>query len=259
MFIENIMSQKVELFGIKFDNLTIEEVKQFVEDFIKSGEKGYVVTPNAYHVILLRKDEEFRNAYENAKIILADGVAIIWSSKLLGTALKAKLSGSDLFIEICKISAYLNKNIFILGGINNSEKIAEQKLKSLFPNIDIVSYSPPFGFENNEKENEKIIDMINNYNIGVLFMCIGPPKSEKWIYKNIGKLKVSLVCCFGSALDYFAGIKKRAPRWMQNIGLEWFWRLIQEPKRLWKRYLIGNTIFIFLVIEELIKKIFKEK
>jgi len=251
------MNQKIELFGIEFDNLTIEEVKDFITNFIKNGQKGYIVTPNAYHMVLLKKDEEFKKAYKNAKVVLADGNAIIWTSKLLGLPLKAKCSGSDLFIEICKIAAHFNKNIFLLGGMNNSEKIAEQKLRNLFPNINIVSYSPPFGFENDEKEGKKIIGMINNYNIGILFICVGPPKSEKWIYKNIDKLKVSLVCCFGAALDFFAGTKKRAPVWMQKIGLEWFWRLIQEPKRLWKRYLIGNTIFIFLVIEELLKKIFK--
>jgi len=253
------MNQKVELFGIKFDNLTIEEVKNFVVDFIKSGQKGYVVTPNAFHIVMLRKDEEFRKAYEKAKLVLADGVSIIFSSKILGKPLKERCAGADLFIEICKIAAHLNKNIFLLGGTAGSEKIAEQKLKILFPNINVVSYSPPFGFENDEEENNKIVEMINNSNACVLFICVGAPKGEKWLCKNIDRLKISLAFPFGAALDFFAGTKKRAPKWMQKIGLEWFWRLIQEPKRLWKRYLIGNTIFIFLVIEELIKKILKRK
>jgi N-acetylglucosaminyldiphosphoundecaprenol N-acetyl-beta-D-mannosaminyltransferase len=252
------MNPIVELLGIRIDNLTTDEIKQCVVSFLKNKQKGYIVTPNAFHIVLLREDEEFRKAYEDALMVLPDGISLIIVSKLFNSPLKMRCAGSDLFLEICKIASQLNKSIFLLGGVNDSEKIAQQKLKDLFPNIEIYSYSPPFGFEKDEKETRKIIDIINRTNSEILFIFLGAPKSEKWIYKNISALNISLAFCFGAALDFFSGVKKRAPKWIQSMGFEWFWRLIHEPKRLWKRYLIGNAVFILLVLKELIKKVNKK-
>jgi N-acetylglucosaminyldiphosphoundecaprenol N-acetyl-beta-D-mannosaminyltransferase len=246
------MAQKFKFAGIEINNLARGEAIGKIERLINEDNPVYVVTPNAAHIVLLQKDKEFKEAYKKASLVLADGMSIFFVSKVLGVPLKDKCSGSDLFEEVCKICAKNNKSLFLLGGVKGSEKIAEQKLKQLYPSLGVFSYSPPRGFENDKEETKKIIDMVNNSQINVLIVCVGTPKSEKWLLKNIDKMQISLACSFGSSLDYFAGVKKRAPLLWQRFGLEWFWRFVQEPRRLWRRYLIGNAMFIWLVFKEIL-------
>lgn len=247
------MNQKVKLLGIEFDNLTIDGVKKIVVKFVNSDKKGYVITPNVAHVLTFQKDVDFQKACKNASLVLCDSTPLLWISKLLGKPLIERCSGADLLPKICRLASDLGKSIFILGGDNGSENIAEGKLRKMYPNIRVSSYNPPFGFEKDVDETKKIIDLINKFKTDILFICVGAPKSEKWIYNNIKNLNISLGFCFGAALNFFAGTVKRAPKWMQKIGLEWLFRLIQEPKRLWKRYLIGNTIFCWLVLKEFMR------
>jgi exopolysaccharide biosynthesis WecB/TagA/CpsF family protein len=239
--------------NLGIDNLSFEEALSEIKNIIEK-KKGYIVTPNAAHIVLIEKDREFKEIYDNASLVLADGVPIIWCSKLLGQPLKEKCSGSDLFEEICRIAFALNKNIFLLGGANGSERIACEKLRMIFPGIKVKSYNPEFGFENNQGQTNAIINIINEFKTDVLFVFVGTPKSEKWIYRNINKINISIACPFGAALSYFAGTVKRSPFWMQECGLEWFWRLMNEPDRLWKRYLIGNIYFLGIVLKECVKR-----
>jgi N-acetylglucosaminyldiphosphoundecaprenol N-acetyl-beta-D-mannosaminyltransferase len=247
---------KINFAGIKIDNFSMVEVKEKITEIIEKEKKTYIVTPNAAHIVLLQKDKEFYEIYKNAELVLADGISIVWASKILGTTLKERVTGADLFREICEIANRMGKSIFILGGVNESEKIAENKLKKMYPDMKVYSYSPPFGFENDSMESNKILNMINIPEADILFVCVGAPKSEKWFYKHLNVLNIKLICSFGAALDFFAGTKKRAPEWVQNIGLEWFWRLVQDPERLWKRYLVGNIIFISIVLKEIFNKVF---
>jgi len=250
---------KKRLFGIEIDNLTREEAIEKIKNLLCRKVKGFIVTPNAAHIVELRKDREFFDAYRNAIMILPDGISLIVASRLLGNPLKERCSGADLFPEICRLAWELGKSVFILGGERGSEKIVEEKLKQTFPGIILKTLSPPFGFEKEEKITDEIISEINNFPTDILLVCVGTPKSEKWIFKNFSKLEIILAFSLGSSPDFFAGIKKRAPKCIQKIGFEWLWRLIHEPGRLWKRYLLGNTIFIWIVVKELIKKTFKKK
>ncbi len=243
----------ISFLGVEIDNLTKMEAIKKIRDFLHRKEKGYIVTPNASHMVELQNDKKFLESYKNALLIVPDGFSIVLASKLLGKPLKEKCSGADLFPEICKLASELGMRIFILGGRDGSEKIVEEKIREAFPGIVVSSFSPPFGFEKNEEIEKEIINLINDFKTDILFVCVGTPKSEKWIYKNFNHLNINLAFSLGSAPEFFTGVKRRAPKWMQKVGLEWLWRLIQEPGRLWKRYLIGNTIFIWLIIKELIK------
>lgn len=244
--------------GIKIANVNLHEAIEEIKNSLQKKQKSYVVTPNAAHFYFLRKDKEFREAYAHASLVLADGMSVIFASRIIGTPLKERCSGADLFRIVCGLAASLNKNIFILGGIKGSDKIAKKKLQKEYKNIQINTYSPSFGFEKSEKETKKIIVLINKMPSDILFICVGSPKSEKWLHRNISHLKITMAFVFGDSLNIYAGTKMRAPIWMQKAGLEWFFRLLQEPGRLWKRYLFSNTFFIYLCINELFKKIYKK-
>ena len=240
--------------GIKINNLNMQEAINKIEALIKEGRPSYIVTPNAAHIVLLQKDAEFRKVYENAALVLADGMPLIWVSKFLGVPLKEKISGSDLVPKLCEVSAKKGFKVFLLGGRPNAALKSAKNLKKKYSGLQIAGiYSPPFGFEKDKTENDTIIKMIVRSKPDILFIGLGAPKQEKWIYAHYKELNIPVSIGVGGTFDFVAGIVKRAPKWMQEVGLEWFFRFLQEPKRLWKRYLIGNTIFTWLVLKTLFK------
>jgi len=252
--------KRIRLLGIDIDNIDMEETINRIEDLIKKKKPSLVVTPNVHHINILQKDNEFRKIYKHASIVIPDGIPLLWLSRILGAPLKERVAGSDLLPLFSKIAAEKKYKLFFLGAAPGIAKKAAESLIQKNPGLTITgTYSPYFGFENNEKENKKIVCMIKKCNPDVLFVCLGPPKQEKWSWKYMNKINVPVVICAGAAFDFIALKMKRAPKWMQNCGLEWLHRLFQEPRRLWKRYLIGNTSFILLGIKEIIRiKIMKK-
>ncbi|MFC1848589.1 WecB/TagA/CpsF family glycosyltransferase [candidate division CSSED10-310 bacterium] len=248
------MSQKFTFAGISIDNLPFDSALARFSSLLDNNYQCYVVTPNAAHIKMLHNDEAFKKAYDKAELILPDGMSLIFASRLLGNPIVARLTGADLFGEICRIAAEKQKGIFILGGVNQSEVIAQKKLLTMYPNLLVEAYSPPFGFELDTNETAKIVSLINKSGAKILFICVGSPKSEKWIFEHINNLCINLGLVFGDSLNFFAGTKPRAPAWMRKSGLEWFYRLIREPRRLWKRYLFSNLNFLKLLIAEYIKR-----
>ncbi len=255
----SITFKSIPFSGIEIDNLSLSEARGIIARMIRTGRPGYVVTPNAHHLYMLKKDPGLKTAYRSASLILPDGMSVILALRLLGYKSKERCAGADLFQSVIDAAARIRKNIFILGGINHSEKKAALRLQAQYPGIHIFTYSPPFGFENDEDETCRIIQMINQFQTDVLFLCVGCPKSEKWIYQNRSRIKPCLALAFGDSLNFFTGDKKRAPVIIQKSGFEWLFRFIQEPGRLWRRYLIGNLYFIKLVFSELFNKAFFRK
>jgi len=248
--------KQITLFDIRIDNVTLEEACNRILTFVENGEMHkYVVTPNVDHIIKIQKDKEFHQIYKNASLVLADGMPLVWAAKLLKKPLKEKVSGSDLFPALCEKAAHRNMRMFFLGGQEGVAQKAAEVLKNKFPEINIVGiYSPSFGFEKDEVENRKIINMINDTKPDILFVGLGAPKQEKWIYHHLNEINVPVSLGIGASFDFVAGTKKRAPVWMQKAGLEWFWRFCLEPRRLFKRYFIEDTKFIYLVFRELLLK-----
>lgn len=239
---------KINFLNVRLDNLTMEEAIEKIDYLINNKRKSYVVTPNVDHLIRLESDVEFRNAYDNADLVLTDGKPLIWIANLLKTPIKEKVSGSDLFPEICKLASVKDYSIFILGA---AEGVAEKAIKSLTNRYKGVKfcgfYSPPFGFENSQDEVYKILKLINNKKPDILAVALGTPKQEKFIYKNIEQLDIGVALNIGATIDFEAGVVRRAPKWMQNCGLEWFYRLCKEPKRMFKRYIIDDMKILKLV------------
>ncbi|MCA9408049.1 MAG: WecB/TagA/CpsF family glycosyltransferase, partial [Candidatus Omnitrophica bacterium] len=243
--------QKVNICGTDIDNVSMEEVLQAIERYIRAGSCEYVVTPNVDHLIKLREDEEFRRIYADSAIRIPDGMPLIWASRYLKTPLRQKVSGSDLVLEICKLSDYKGYRLFFLGGEPPAAQLAKEKLETQFKSIQICGvYSPPFGFEYDKAENQKIVQMIKEVKPDILLVGLGAPKQEKWINRYYKELEVPVSIGVGITFGFISGMVKRAPIWMQKKGLEWLWRLLNEPKRLWKRYLLEDMRIFWLVFQQ---------
>lgn len=243
---------RVELFGISIDNVNFQEALEEAWSWLKAPGQHYLTTPNVDHVLRLQKDEEFRKIYSGASLVTADGMPIVWTSKLLGQPLKERVAGSDLFPELCRLSAQNDVGVYFLGSMPGVAELAAENLKKRYPGFRLAGfYSPPFGFEKDAAENEKILQKINESKAPILFVALGAPKQEKWTYRYLNRLEyVKAAFCIGASIDFAAGVVKRAPAWVGKIGLEWLWRLASDPKRLWKRYLIEDTAFIGLFLKE---------
>ena len=242
---------KVRLFGITMDNVTMPEAMGRIREMLAGSEKHFVVTPNVDHLVRLHKDAEFREVYSRASLVLPDGMPVIWASRLLGRPLKERVAGSDMMLPACKLAAETKARVYFLGSMPGVAEKAVEKLKGMFPDLQVAGYySPPFGFEKDGEENKRIVSAINASRTDVLFVALGAPKQEKWIAAHRSELNIKVGLCIGAGIDFIAGTVKRAPAWMHRMGLEWFWRLMSDPGRLWKRYLIEDMLFIKIFLKE---------
>ena len=229
--------ERIKFLNSHIDNITMSEAVDAIDQLIEKRECAYVVTPNLDHIVIIETDKEFAEIYNNADLVVADGKPLIWISKLLGTPIKEKISGSDLFPKMCQMCAQRNYSIFILGAAEGVADRAANNLKQRYEGLQIVgTYSPPLGFEKNEDELTKIRDIITYIKPDVLAVSLGSPKGEKFVYKHLKEYGVPLGISIGATIDFEAGNVKRAPKWMANHGLEWLFRITQDPNRLIKRY-----------------------
>ncbi len=244
----------VSILGTGFSRINMEDTLKVIKRFITNGRKSQVCVTNANSLVLMQKDEEFRDITNLAGLVVADGQLLVWISRLYGEPIPERVAGPDLVYELCKISAKKGYNLFFLGSSPTTLRKMVESLKKMFPSLQIAGVcSPPFKKQLLERENEKMIALINKVKPDILFVGLGAPKQERWIWKHKDELQVLVSIGVGAAFDFIAGTVKRAPKWMQKCGLEWLFRLSQEPGRLWRRYLIGNAIFVWLILKEFIK------
>lgn len=236
---------KVKILNTCIDNISSE----ILLDNLKQG--GIVFTPNVDHLVKLQKDFDFYQAYQKANYVVCDSQIVYWTSRLLGEKINEKISGSDFFPKFYR---YYQKNenikIFLLGGIGEVAEQAKVRInEKVGRSIVVGAYSPSIGFEKNEQECKKIINLINNSSATVLAVGVGAPKQEKWIVKYKSKLnKIKIFLAIGASLEFEAETVKRAPKWISNTGLEWLHRLIHSPRRLWKRYFLESWPFFWLIL-----------
>lgn len=246
---------KVQLFDLPFDNFSYEDLMQYIDTSIQSGESNYIVTCNVDHLMKLKKDEHFRQVYSEAGSVVADGMPLVWASQILRKPLKQRVSGADMLRELGGALEERGYRMFFLGAAEGVAEKAKQQMLTEFPRLQIVgTHSPSYGFERNEEENERIIEMIRDAKPDIVWVGVGAPKQEKWIHNYHRRYGAALSIGIGATFDFLSGNVKRAPLRIQKLGLEWVWRLFQEPKRLWKRYLIEDMQFIGLLIKEMVKE-----
>lgn len=241
---------RIKFLNTEIDNITMEEAIKEIEHLILGKNPSYVVTPNVDHIVKLERDEEFKEVYKHADLILADGMPLIWISRMKLTPIKEKVSGSDLFPKVCKLAAKKGYKIFLLGAADGVAAKAAENLKKKYTELNIVgTYSPSYGFEKNKEEVKKIIELIRKTKPDILAVGLGAPKQEKFIYKFKDRLNVPVSLAIGASIDFEAGNIHRAPKFMQDSGLEWFYRLCKEPRRMFKRYLVDDLKIIKLIIK----------
>lgn len=242
--------EKQRLLNTYVNNLSMRETIDEIEKMIACEKKSYVVAINVDVVMKIEHDSYLKKITDDADMVLVDGKPLIWVSKIHKNPVKAKISGSDLVPLLCAEAANKGHSLFIIGGKEGIAEKAKIRLKEQYPTINVVgTYAPPFGFENDPKELDKINNMISEKKPDLLIACFGCPKQEKWIYENYQKYDAKVSICAGATVDFLAGNVNRAPKWMSEHGLEWFYRFLQEPKRMFRRYFIDDIKIVKLILK----------
>lgn len=217
--------------------------------------KVLINTINAYSYNNALKDERFAEALSKGDYLIPDGASIVKACKLLKAKSRPKerIAGWDLFeFEMGRLNEIGGRCMF-MGSSSKVLQLIVEKSKIVYSNIEVVTYSPPYKPEFTEEDNKAIIDAINKANPDLLWIGMTAPKQEKWTYSHWGELNIHChVGTIGAVFDFFAGTYKRAPLWWQEHSLEWLYRLIKEPKRMWRRYVLGNPLFLWNISLELI-------
>lgn len=243
---------RINICGVGIDKYSFDEVvERIVDHALSDRTPEYVVTPNAMHILTLQKDAHFREIYRRAFLVVPDGVSLLWAAKFLNTPLNGRVNGTDLFEKLCVVASKTGLKVFLLGGRPGAAEKAQETLEVRYPGLKIVGiHCPPYNFEYQPEELELINAKIKAANPDLLFVGLGAPKQEKWIAASYQEIEVPISFGIGVSFELVANMVSRAPVWMQKIGLEWLFRLIVEPGRLWKRYVIGNPLFIWLVLKQ---------
>jgi N-acetylglucosaminyldiphosphoundecaprenol N-acetyl-beta-D-mannosaminyltransferase len=218
-----------------------------------SNDKIIISCLNAYSFTLLQIDKLYNSALLKSHVILPDGIAIVFGLRFLTGARIKKISGHMLFDHEMNKLNQANGRCFFLGSTVATNLLIKMRVSRDYPNIKVDFYSPPYKKEFNEIDNQIMINKVNAFHPDVLFIGMTAPKQEKWAATHYDDLNVKHICCIGAVFNFYAEPSKRAPKWMIDMWLEWFYRLICEPKRLWKRYIFGNSRFLALILTEKIK------
>lgn len=247
--------KRVHLFGVDIDLLSMTETVQLVQQWIAAPETNckFIVTPNVDHVVKVQTDVGLQAAYKNASLIVTDGKPVVWAANFLGVNIPGTVPGSDLVPAIFD-DAQLQQTpltVFLLGAMPGVANRAREVIHSKWPMVKVVgTLSPDFGFDKNEVDSKAICAIVNASKADLLVLGLGAPKQEIWITQYAPQLSVKVSLCVGATIDFLAGEKVRAPIWMRKVGLEWLHRMLSEPKRLAKRYLVDAVVFPKLVLSE---------
>ena len=249
-----MQKNEIKAFNLKIHTYTMLETLDIIEKNIIDHKKNMQhIVINVAKVVHAQKNSMLRNAINNSNIVNIDGLPIVWVLKLLGFNVPERVAGVDLFQKSIKLCAEKGYKPYFLGAKQDVLDKMVEKFKKQYPNLKIAGYRNGY-FKQGSKEEQQIADDIKNTKADMLFLGITSPKKEIFIDKYTKHMDIPFTMGVGGSFDIVAGKTKRAPKWMQDSGLEWFYRIIQEPRRMWKRYLITNTLFIALVVKEFFKR-----
>jgi len=245
------MHSKVNILGVQVSSLTNQELLNAISNSITSKQFSQIAITPTNSIIAAFKEKRISEIYNKAEIVLCDGIPVKWASHFLGTPIKERITGLDVLPNVVKLSSEMNFSLFLLGA---SPGVGDQLAKVIteqYPNVAIAGiYVPPFMKVFSEEENQKMVHAVNASNADIVLVSLTAPKQDIWIAQNRSTLNPAVYIGIGGAFEVMAGIAKRSPIWMHKAGLEWLYRFIQEPKRLFRRYFIEAPVFIPLVIKQ---------
>ncbi|MGD0652379.1 MAG: WecB/TagA/CpsF family glycosyltransferase [Verrucomicrobiia bacterium] len=241
------MAGRIEIFGIPIDNLTVEETLQKIEEFIRSGRVHQHVVVNVDKIVKAHRDAKLREVIRSCDLINVDGQPVVWMSRWLGQPLKERVNGTDLMMALIERSAEKGYRPFFLGAREEIVTKLAQTLQARYPQLSVAGWHD--GYWSAEEE-PAVVEQIRRSRADILFVAISSPKKEIFLGRWKGELGVPFMMGVGGSFDVAAGCVKRAPRWMQKAGLEWLYRLMQEPARMWRRYLVDDMAIVPLFWKE---------
>ncbi len=249
-------TDRLSLYGIEIDPLRMPQAVDRVLDWVHGPDLGrcrFVVTPNVDHLVMLRTRDDLRRVYDDADLVLADGLPLVLVSRLLGRSLPERVAGSDLVPSLFNATtADRPLSVFLLGAMPGVGLRAKDRIERDWPHVEVVGvHSPPFGFEKDPAECESILEHVAEAEPDVLVVGLGAPKQELWVHAHADRLQTRAALCVGATIDFLSGEVSRAPTWMQRGGLEWLHRILKEPRRLAGRYAKDARVFPRIVWEEM--------
>ena len=237
----------VKILGVRIDNVDMEQAsKKFIE-FLAKEDCNSIYTPNPEMLMYAQEDEEFRSVLLSGDLVVPDGIGLIYASKYLKLGLKERVAGIDLMSRMLKHLNYVKGSVYFLGAKKENLELAVENIKEAYPNLKVVGYQD--GYYKSEEE-VSILNNINEKKPDVLFVGTGFPKQEKWIFKNKKILNAKVAMGVGGSFDVFSKAVSRAPKWMQKMGLEWFYRLLIEPARIKRMMNIPKFMLKILTIKK---------
>jgi N-acetylglucosaminyldiphosphoundecaprenol N-acetyl-beta-D-mannosaminyltransferase len=255
----------IQVGGVRFSNVTMQQTLSMILLMIqKSQQPHYIVTGNLDHLCQLEHDQEFRNAYNGASLVLADGMPVVWLSRLFRSShqdvLPERVAGSDLFWELGNLSQSNGLRVFLLGGKPGAADGAKEKLQAMYPDCDVCgTYCPPFENFDSPDVQDEIVRRVRDASPDILLVAFGAPKQEKWMLRNKHRLGVPVSIGVGGSFEMACGFVKRAPKIMQRIGLEWAYRLLQDPSRLFDRYVRKDIPFLVKLLFRTMSEVLMNK
>lgn len=244
-------SQSTNVLGVKVSGINIPLALDTIDTWIRERNQHYICVTGVHGIMESLQDDALRHIHNRAGLVTPDGMPLVWLSRLNGLQHVSRVYGPDLMLALCEHSLTQNYRHFLYGGADGVPERLADALVARYPALNIVgTYSPPFRAVT-EQEDAAIVDMINATQPDIVWVGLSTPKQERWMAEHVGRVSAPVLIGVGAAFDFHAGLKKQAPLWMQRSGLEWFFRLSTEPRRLWKRYLINNPKFVYNILLQL--------
>ncbi|TFW36009.1 WecB/TagA/CpsF family glycosyltransferase [Massilia horti] len=242
------MTERITLMGCQIDNLSMEDTLGRIEGFIQSGKPHQHVVVNVDKLVKASRDPELRRIINDCALINVDGMPVVWASRLLGKPLKERVAGVDLFEALMKRAGEKGWRVFLLGAREDVVSMVAETYQRRYPRLVLAGYRN--GYWQGEAEEQDVVRHVRDSRADLLFVAISSPKKEQFLGRYQAEMKIPFAMGVGGTFDVAIGRVKRAPRWMQKSGLEWFYRFLQEPRRMFRRYFIDDMAFIWLLIKE---------
>jgi len=244
------MNKRFNVLGVGVSAINMSIAMDLIEGWISRRESNYITVADVNSIMVGQTDPEFLRIHNKAGMVTPDGMPLVWLGRYHGNKNVERVYGPDLMLALCEESITKGYRHYFYGGNEGVPELLKTRLEERFPGIKVVgTYSPPFRFLTDE-EDENIVKTINKAKPDIVWVGLGAPRQERWMAKHVDRLEAPILIGVGAAFDFNAGLKKQAPPWIQKSGFEWLFRLSREPRRLWRRYLRNNPLFVFLILRQ---------